>query len=320
MTDANPCAWRNVENASLPSSSLLMPRLVLPGGSGFLGRAFAAYARSLGHACVVLTRRPSREGDLPWDGKTRGPWCEALEGAEAVVNFTGKSVMCRYTPENRKEIIDSRVDSVRVVDEAVARCVRPPAVIVQSGSLAIYGDTSEACDEEAPHGEGFGVEVCELWEDAFFENPLPETRKCMLRIGFVLGPDGGLLVPLRRLTRFFLGGTVGSGRQYISWLHVDDLNRMILRCIEDDTLDGLFNATSPHPVTNKVFMQALRKAMRRPWSPPTPAVMVKIGARWILGTEGSLALAGRRCYPRRFEEVGFTFIHTDLEATLRDVL
>ena len=297
-----------------------MPRYILPGGSGFLGRSFAAYARSLGHECVVLTRRPSREGDLPWDGKTVGPWRKVLEGAEAVVNFTGKSVNCVYTPENRKEIIDSRVDSVRVVDEAIAGCARPPMVIVQSGSLAIYGDTTEPCDEDAPHGEGFGAEVCELWEAAFFQNTLPETRKCMLRIGFVLGPDGGALVPLRTLTRYFLGGTVGSGRQYISWLHVEDLNRMIQRCIEDENLDGIFNATNPHPITNNVFMRAMRKAMRRPWSPPAPAFIVKIGARWILKTEASLALTGRKCYPRRLEEVGFTFLHTDLEATLREVL
>ena len=297
-----------------------MPRYVLPGGSGFLGQSFAAYARSLGHECVTLTRRPSREGDLMWDGKTMGPWCEALDGAEAVVNFTGKSVNCVYTPENRKEIIDSRVDSVRVVDEAIARCAHPPKVIVQSSSLAIYGDTTEPCDEDAPHGEGFGAEVCELWEAAFFQNALPATRKCGLRIGFVLGPDGGALVPLRTLTRYFLGGTVGSGRQYISWLHIEDMNRMIQRCIKDETLDGVFNATSPHPVTNKVFMRAMRKTMRRPWSPPAPAFIVNIGARWILKTEGSLALTGRRCYPRRFEAVGFTFVHTDLEATLRDVL
>jgi len=320
MTDTNGCAPCDVENYPITLSLLLMPRFVLPGGSGFLGQSFAAYARSLGHECVILTRHPSREGDLEWDGKSVGAWREALEGAEAVVNFTGKSVNCRHTPENRKEIIDSRVDSVRVMDEAIARCARPPKVIVQAGSLAIYGDTTEPCDEEAPHGEGFGVDVCELWEEAFFRETLPETRKCSLRIGFALGPNGGALVPLRTLTRYFLGGTVGSGRQYISWLHVDDLNRMVQRCIEDDTLEGVFNATGPHPVTNKVFMRAMRKVVGRPWSPPAPAFIVKPGARWILRTEASLALTGRKCYPRRFEEIGFTFAHTDLEATLRDVL
>jgi len=295
-------------------------RFILPGGSGFLGRSFAAHARRLGHESIVLTRSPKENGDVFWDGKTLGDWRQHVDGADAVVNFTGKSVNCLYTPANRREIIDSRVDSVKAIDEAVTRCERPPGAIVQTGSLAIYGDTTASCDESAPHGEGFSVEVCELWEGAFFSKTLPDTRKCCLRIGFALGPDGGALETLCNLARWFLGGTVGSGRQYISWLHVDDLNRMIMRCIEDPSLEGVFNATGPSPVTNEEFMRRLRKAVGRPWSPPVPAWLVKLGARWILRTDASLALTGRKCYPSRLRSAGFEFRYTDLEETLREII
>ena len=227
-----------------PSAST---RIVLPGGSGFLGRSFAALARARGYHCIVLTRNPRDEDDVQWDGRTIGDWAAMFDGAAAVVNFTGRSVNCVYNDANKKEIIESRVNSVRAVDDAVAGCSDPPRVVVQAGSLAIYGDTTEPCGEDAPHGEGFGVKVCEVWEEEFFAQVLPQTRKCFLRIGFVLGTGGGALEPLRNLTRCFLGGTVGRGDQFVSWLHIDDLNRMILTCIEDVSLEGGIQCDRPRP-------------------------------------------------------------------------
>ncbi len=295
-------------------------KVILAGGSGFLGRSLASFLTVRGHSCTVLTRHPQESGDLSWDGRTAGDWVSALEGAGAVVNLTGRSVNCLPNEANRKEILGSRLDSVRVLHEAIGKCQTPPAVLVQASSLAIYGDTTRDCGEDAPHGDDFPAQVCEAWEKELFRTNLPRTRKCALRIGFVLGPNGGALGPLRKITRCFLGGTVGGGGQYISWLHIEDLNRMILACIEDASMTGIYNATSPNPVTNREFMKALRMALHRPWSPPVPSLLVRFGARWVLRTDGKLALTGRKCLPSRLLGHGFTFDHTDLDRTLAGVM
>ncbi len=298
-------------------------RVILPGGSGFLGRSFADYLVQRGYKVAVLTRSPqvgSRDvQELAWDGKTLGAWAEALDGAAAIVNFTGKSVDCRYTPENRREIVDSRVDSVRVLGQAIERCSEPPPVFVQAGSLAIYGNTRQRCDENAPHGKGFSVEVCERWEAAFSSLDLPQTRQVLLRIGFALGKGGGALEPLAAFARFYLGGTIGRGKQYISWLHLDDLNEMMLWAMEHEHIEGTYNATGPRPVTNAEFMRQLRQTLNRPWSPPVPAFAVRLGSR-LMRTEPELALTGRNCIPARFIEQGFRFRYTKLEEALTDIL
>ncbi len=239
-----------------------------------------------------------------------------LDGAEAVVNFTGKSVNCRYTTENRREIVRSRVDSVNVIGEAISKCRRPPRAWVQCASLAIYGDAGDrVCDETAPPGEGFSAETCLLWERAFNSAKTPDTRKVLLRIGFALGRGEGALATLVKLVKFYLGGRVGNGRQYISWLHVRDLNQMFLWGVEREEIEGVFNATGPNPVTNGEFMKELRQALNRPWSPPVPAWAVHIGSR-LMGTEAELALKGRRCIPRRFQEKGFEFSYPSLREAL----
>jgi hypothetical protein len=299
-------------------------RIVLPGGSGFLGQALAADLAARGDEVVVLTRSPRTSAGLirevAWDGKTLSGWAAKLEGARAVVNFTGRSVNCRYTPANRQEILASRLDSVRVLGEAIRCCRQPPPVFVQAASLAIFGDTGDAeLDEGSPLGQGFSPEVCKAWEAAFAAEAMPGVRKVLLRISFVLGKDGGALEPLANLTRRFLGGTVGSGRQYVSWIHIDDLNAMFRWSIERPEVEGMYLATAPAPVTNAEFMRALRGALRRPWSPPVPAWAVKVGAR-LMGSEAELALTGRRGLPRRFLEHDFTFGHTDLDAALCDLL
>ncbi|MDN4074007.1 DUF1731 domain-containing protein [Fictibacillus terranigra] len=146
------------------------------------------------------------------------------------------------------------------------------------------------------------------------------TRQVLLRIGFALGKNGGALEPLQKLVSLNLGGTVGSGKQYISWLHVDDLNAMFLEAMESDRYSGIYNATGPHPVTNKAFMKTLRKAMGKGWAPPAPSPFVWLGAYTVMRTEPSLALTGRNCVPRRLQENGFQFTYTDLEEALRDLV
>ena len=299
-------------------------RIVIAGGAGFLGQALAQLLVKEGREVVILSRRPAPDRGpirtVVWDGKTVGEWAEELDGAEAVVNFTGRSVACIYTPENKREIISSRVDSVRAIAEACKRFDEPPPVIVQAASLAIYGDPGDRiCDESAPHGTGFSVDVCEAWEGAFFADPAG-PRRVALRIGFVLGRDGGALEQLAKLARWYVGGAAGNGRQYISWVHIEDFCRMVSWAIANPAAQGAYNATGPNPATNAEFMRLLRRTLERPWSPPTPACAVKLGARFIMKADPSLALTGRRCVPKRFLDEGFYIEHKDLAVALWQLL
>jgi hypothetical protein len=298
-------------------------RIVIAGGSGFLGQALAPALVGKDYEVVVLSRGASQDlngiRQLHWDGKTVGEWVDSIDGAQAIINLTGRSVNCRHTSEHRREIMDSRVDSVRVLGEAITRCTRPPQVFVQASSLAIYGDPGDRwCYEDAPEANGFSEEVCKRWEAGLEKVNSPGLRKVVMRIGIVLDADKGALPVLTQLTRFFLGGRVGNGRQYISWVHVADLVRMFVEAIERNELSGVFNATGPNPVTNAEFMRELRRALRRPWSPPVPAWATRVGA-FFMRTEPSLALTGRRCRPTRFLESGFHFEFPDLRRALADL-
>jgi uncharacterized protein len=299
-------------------------RVILAGGSGFLGRALADELTRQGREFFILSRTPKKDLSGPvrevgWDGESVGDWARLLEGAEAVVNLAGRSVNCRYTAANRREIVESRVNSVNAVGRAIRGCARPPKALVQAASLAIYGDAGRrVCDESAPAGSGFSAETCVRWEEAFNSFELPATRKVLLRIGFALGRDGGALGTLARLAKFYLGGTVGGGRQYVSWLHTADLNRIFVRGIECEGMRGVYNATGPCPLTNAEFMCELRCALRRPWSPRVPEPFVRLGAL-LMRTEAELALAGRRCLPERLLAENFKFLYTNLESALADI-
>jgi uncharacterized protein (TIGR01777 family) len=298
-------------------------RVALAGGSGFLGRALAKALLRKGYEVVILTRGAQREGTgiryLHWDGETLGDWSQSIDGAKAIVNLTGRSVNCRHTPEHRREIMESRVNSVRVLGEAISRCNQPPEVWIQASSLAIYGDPDDRwCDEDSPHADGFSEEVCKRWEGEFARVEVAGMRKVVMRIGIVLDARAGALPILARLTLFFFGGRVGSGKQYVSWIHVRDLTRMFVEAIERPNIAGVFNATGPNPVTNAEFMRELRRALHRPWSPPVPAWATRIGA-FFMRTEPSLALTGRRCRPKRFLESGFHFEFPELRGALADL-
>ncbi len=299
-------------------------KAVLAGGSGFLGAALAAVLGARGWRVVSLTRQPKLRADavreVAWDGRNFAAWAHELDGADALVNLTGRSVNCVHTPENKRLILKSRVDSVRALGIALASCRRPPPVWVQTASLALYGDAGErVCDENAPPADDFSAQVCRQWEAALAEVDAPATRKVVLRIGLVLGPGGGALGPLEKLTRWFLGGTVGNGRQYLSWLHMADMKEIFLQAIARPELSGAYNACAPNPVPNAEFMRELRAALGRPWSPPAPEWAVRFGARFILRTDADLALTGRRCVPARLTQQGFKFNYAELRPALREI-
>ncbi|MGC4032535.1 MAG: TIGR01777 family oxidoreductase [Tepidisphaeraceae bacterium] len=299
-------------------------KIVIAGGRGFLGMSLAAALPAEFSEVVVLTRGPARSAGrvrfVAWDAKTVGGWAAELDGAAAVVNLVGRTVDCRKTPANKREILTSRVDSVHALAAAIKRCDRPPPVWVQAATAHIFGDTAdEILDESSPTGDGFAPDVGRAWEAALDDADLGDCRRVILRISFVIGRGGGPLKILARLARLGLGGTVGHGRQWISWLHQDDLNRIILRAIEDDTMAGVYVATSPQPQPNRIFMAELRRAVRRPWSPPAPAIGVRI-ASVFLRTDPELALLGRRCVPTRLLREGFEFEHPNLREALAHLL
>ncbi len=261
-------------------------KIIIVGGSGFLGQALAPALIDRGYEVIVLGRGASRTRDgvqhLQWDGSTLGEWAAALDGARAVVNLTGKSVNVRHTAENKREILESRVNSVRVLGDAIARCANPPPVFLQASGIGYYGDTgSRAVDESAPFGSDFMAEVCREWERALDALQLPATRKVMLRIGVVLGRNGGALQLLEKLTKLFAGGAVGSGRQFMSWIHINDVVRMFVAAVEQPELTGVFNATAPEPVTNAEFMRELRRGPGAPAcdsTAPGPGVILKMAS------------------------------------------
>jgi hypothetical protein len=301
---------------------VIKARIILAGGSGFIGRSLARVLIARGHSVVLLTRAPQARGDGPaevqWDGEHPGPWMQSLEGAKAVVNLAGHTINCPHTPPNLAVITASRVQAVHALAAALPQLTQPPRVWVQASAVGFYGDTADQlCDESTPVGTGPLAEVCRHWEAAFHAVPLPRTRPVLLRIGLVLGRHGGALPVLSRLTRLFLGGAAGDGRQYLSWIHQSDLNRMFVAALAED-LSGIYNAVGPDPVTNTRFMRALRRTWRRPWSPPVPAPALRFGAR-LLNREAALALTGCRCLPRRFLDRGFQFEFNQLDQALADL-
>ncbi|WP_204003937.1 epimerase [Virgisporangium aurantiacum] len=297
-------------------------KVVLAGGSGALGRAIAADLAGRGDEVVVLTRTV-REGSpyrqVRWDGVTVGPWATELSGA-AVVNLAGELVDRRPTAANVELLTRSRVEPTTALALAAAGSDRPPTVWVQASTLAIYGDGGEAVlAEDAPPADGPPqmAGVARAWEDA--AAGARAGRQVVLRTGVVLDRGTPALNRLAGLARWGLGGRVGSGRQWVSWLHVADFLTIVRRSLDDPAMADVVHATSPNPVRNAELMAALRRVLRRPPAPPTPAPLVRVGAL-LLRTDPALALTGRRCVPRRLLDAGFGFARPDLLPALRDLL
>jgi uncharacterized protein (TIGR01777 family) len=298
-------------------------RIILAGGSGFIGSALAKGFVARGHQVVVLTRTPRARTDgvqeAEWDGFHLGEWIQFLDGAETVINLTGKSINCPHTPENMRELVSSRVNSVHVVAAACNHVRTPPRTWVQAGAIGFYGDTADRiCDEASPAGSDSLAEICRNWETAFDTAETKKTRKVTLRIGVVLGRQGGALPVLTRLTKWFLGGAAGNGKQFVSWIHLSDLVAMFVAAVENDKIAGVYNAVAPAAATNAALMREMRRALHRPWSPPVPAFAIKLGAK-LMGSEPSLVLVSQRVAPIRFVGAGFRFQFPKLAPALDDL-
>lgn len=305
-----------------------MARIVIPGGSGFLGRALSKRLVERGDEVVVLTRGPASERDdvrfVPWDGVHLGDWASLLDGADAIVHLSGRRVDTRATRRHVDELISSRVQPVRAVGEAVARCSAPPQVWVQASSLAVFGETGEVEIDERSTPSGIGpremVTVCLAWEAAYQLASAGTERTVLLRPGIGIGGTGDpATAKLAQLVRLGLGGSVGSGRQWVSWIGLDDLIAIFLRAIDDPRMSGTYHATSPNPVRNGEMMATFRTLLGRRVGLSSPALVTKLGAP-LLGSSASLALTGRRAVPTRLIDEGFEFRQPDFEPAVRAAL
>ena len=303
-------------------------RIVISGGSGFLGVSLALHLAELGHSVCILSRnrpRPKCPADFAeWDGRTLGDWQSCLNGADALVNLAGRSVDCIKTPDHRDEIMRSRIESTQVLGQAMRAIETPPPVWVQMSTAHIYGDPPSAvCTEDSEFGYGLAPDVGRAWEQAFVEAVLPEQRSVVLRTSFVVGHDrgagAGAMSRLGLLARLGLGGRVGSGKQGLSWIHEHDMNRIFERSILDSTMDGAYIASAPTPESQVNFMRKLRKSIGMPIGLPATEMMVRFGAHFLLRTDPELALYGRYVLPQRLLDEGFEFQFADLESAFAEL-
>ncbi|MYY83971.1 TIGR01777 family protein [Streptomyces sp. SID335] len=293
-------------------------KIVLPGGTGQVGGVLRRSLAAAGHEVVVLTRRPGREGDIAWDGRTLGSWADAVDGSDVVINLAGRSVSCRYTDENLRAMMDSRVDSARVVGEAIAAARKPPRVWLQMSTATIYAHRFDAPNDEAtgvigggepgvPDYWAYSVEIAQNWEREQEEAATPDTRKVALRSAMVMSPDrGGVFDYLLWLARLGLGGPVAGGAQYVSWIHDRDFVRAVEFLIHRDDISGAVNLAAPAPLPQREFMRVLRGAYGMPVGLPATRWMAEVGA-FALRSDTELLLKSRRVVPGRLREAGFTF-------------
>ncbi|MDT0466987.1 TIGR01777 family oxidoreductase [Streptomyces gibsoniae] len=295
-------------------------KIVIPGGTGQVGTLLNRALTAAGHEVVVLSRRPVHPGEVPWDGKTLGPWAEALDGSDVVVNLAGRSVSCRYTADNLQAMMDSRVDSARVVGEAIAAAARPPRVWLQMSTATIYAHRFDAPNDEETGAVGgaepgvpgywaFSIDIAKAWEREQEKADTPGTRKVALRSAMVMSPDrGGVFDVLLWLTRLGLGGPVAGGAQYVSWIHDQDFVRAVEFLVDRDDIDGPVNLAAPAPVPQRMLMRSMRTAWGVPVGLPATRWMAELGA-YALRTDTELLLKSRRVVPGRLLEAGFTFDH-----------
>jgi len=296
-------------------------RIVIPGGSGKLGELLARHFHAAGNDVTVIARctsSPTPWRSIGWDGVTLGPWARALDGADVVINLAGRSVNCRYTPENKRLIMESRTLTTRLLAQAIATAAQPPTLWMNASTATVYRHSFDRAMDEvggeiggdepgAPQTWRFSIDVVKSWEEAFFKSSTPETRKVALRMAIVLSPQlGGTFDLLLDIVRRGAGGTVGSGKQFVSWVHDEDLVRAVDFLIGKDDIDGVVNISSPNPLPNREFMRVLRQAWGARIGLPANEWMLEVAAL-LMGTESELLIKSRRVVPARLLQAGFRF-------------
>ena len=305
-------------------------KMLLAGGTGQVGALLRRRAIARGDDVVVLTRQPKEAWEIAWDGRTVGDWAQAVDGAGVVVNLAGRSVNCRYTDQNLSDMMTSRVDSTRAIGEAIAKATEPPKVWLQMSTATIYAHRFDAANDEAtgeiggnepgvPGYWGYSVEIAKAWEKAQHDARTPATRKVQLRAAMVMSPDReGIFDVLAGLARWGLGGAVGGGAQYVSWIHDHDFCAAIDFLIAHPEIDGAVNLAAPGPLPYRAFMRDLRTAVGARVGLPATKWMAEIGA-FFLRTDTELILKSRRVVPGRLRDAGFGFEFPEWRDASRDL-
>lgn len=301
-------------------------KIVLAGATGFIGAPLVELLGKENHDLVLLTRRHRiRQGSLPgrltmaeWDGATVGSWSGHLDGADAVINFAGEPLDAhRWTPARKERIISSRVNAAGALRKAIARAQKKPSVVVNASAVGYYGPRDdEGITEEAPHGSGFLAETCVRWEEAAMSMSAEVPRIVILRCGVVLGKEGGALRKMLLPFKLFAGGTLGSGTQWLPWVHREDLVRVIGMVIGDPAVRGPVNVVAPESVTMKAFCSALGRTLHRPSWAPVPSVLLRL----LLGEMAGMVLTGQRVVPAKLQQLGYAFRFPALTPALADLL
>ncbi len=291
-------------------------KVIIAGGTGFIGQYCAKKFSALEYDVVIVSRQ---KGHVRWDDPEA--ITNALENAGMLLNLAGRSVDCRYNEKNKQEILTSRTETTKALGEAMLRCKNPPPLWINAGTATIYRDSMdrEMTEKAGEIGSGFSVDVATAWENMFYSFSLPSTRQVVLRTTIALGREGGAMKPFMLLTRFGLGGKQGSGRQMFSWIHVEDLYRIIRFVQEKPQIKGPVNAAAPTPVTNAAFMSTLRARMNRPVGIPAPTPVLKVGA-FVIRTEPELLLKSRWVVPEKLLQNGFEFKYPTPELAVEEIV
>ncbi len=291
-------------------------KLVLAGGTGFLGSALQRRLRSEGHSVTVLTRTPRELNEEKWDpsGSAAG-WLQVLEGVDAVINLAGASISKRWTAAHKREMWNSRIRSTRTLVAAMKSARVSPSMLINASAVGIYGARGdEAITEDSPAGSGFLASLVCDWEKEAME-AAPSMRVVLLRSGVVLGPHGGAFPQMALPFRFFVGGQIASGRQYFSWIHQDDWVAMVTWALSEGRVAGPLNVTAPDPVTNGDFSRTLGRVLKRPALLPVPAFALRL----VVGELAGELITGQRVFPARAQSLGVEFRYPLLEPALRAI-
>lgn len=308
-------------------------KIIIPGGTGQVGTVLARDFHAKGHDVVVLGRSPVQAEwrTEAWDGKSLGSWASEIDGSDVVINLAGRSVNCRYNAANRRQMMYSRVDSTRVVGEAIASVANPPKVWLQASTATIYAHRFDAANDDvtgiiggnepdAPDKWRFSIDVATSWEQAPNEADTPKTRKVLMRSAVTLGPGrGGIFDVMLGLVRKGLGGTAASGKQYVSWIHEQDFVRSVYWMIEHEELSGPIAISSPNPLPNREFMKIFREAAGVRLGLPAMEWQLAIGA-FFMRTETELVLKSRRVVPKLLTDSGFEFQFPDWKDAATDLM